>query len=156
MGEMAFAMALVRRGFNVFSPIVDAGIDLVAERVSGDQPPFHAEYLSFQVRTSTHQPKDDWWYWTISQDSFRLGENVFYALVLQNEEELPQRVRQTREDIYVLIIPTKEIWEHVVRLESWQNGGDYGISVEPHYFENKHSNKWVKYLNAWGLLQPHA
>lgn len=150
---MAFAMALVRRGFNVFSPIVDAGIDLVAEKVSGNQPPFRAKYFGFQVRTSTYQAKEDWWFWTISHDNFRQGEHIFYALVLEDQERLPQGIPNRGEDIQVLIIPTKELWEHAVSLRSWQSGGDYGISVEPHYFLGDHSNKWLKFFNAWSQLQ---
>lgn len=153
IGEMAFAMALVRRGFNVFSPIVDAGIDLVAERVTGSQPPFQAKYLGFQVKTSRYQPKSDWWYWTVTRYNYRLGADNFYALVLEDEEKLPPEVPEAKDDVCVLIVPSKEIWEHAEQSsKSWQRGDDYAISVEPHYFLNRDKYTWSKFLNAWNHL----
>jgi hypothetical protein len=153
IGEIEFAMALVKREFNVFSPVVDAGIDLVAEKLTGGGPPFSPRYLSFQVRTSNYHPKEDWWTWTISKYNFRLGSDSFYALVLEDEEKVSVTETERQDGILVLIIPSREIWEHTsANSKAWQKGGDYPITVEPHYFVNRGRYTWAGFLNRWDLL----
>jgi hypothetical protein len=70
-GELRFASALVKYGFVPFTPIVDLGIDVVAEKMRNAQSKKPPKYLSFQVKTSKFRPGDKNWNWYVDHDGFR-------------------------------------------------------------------------------------
>ena len=80
-GEYVAKMALVRAGFDVFSPEVDdKGIDFVL-RVHGDPPRYHDVQVKTVRRTS---------YVFMRKDKFRLTPSLLLALVVLPENREPE------------------------------------------------------------------
>ena len=80
-GEYFAKMALVRAGFDVFSPEVDdKGIDLVL-RIHGDTPRYHDVQVKTVRRTT---------YGFMRKDKFRPAPNLLLALVILDEDEEPR------------------------------------------------------------------
>jgi hypothetical protein len=80
-GEYFAKMALVRAGFDVFSPEVDdKGIDFVL-RIAGDPPRYH----DIQVKTVRRTT-----YVFMRKDKFRPAPNLLLALVILGEGEEPR------------------------------------------------------------------
>ena len=75
-GEYFAKMALVRAGFDVFSPEVDdKGIDFVL-RIDGETPRYHDVQVKTVRRTT---------YVFMRKDKFRLTSNLLLALVVLDE-----------------------------------------------------------------------
>lgn len=80
-GEYVAKMALVRAGFDVFSPEVDdKGIDFVL-RIDDDPPRYHDVQVKTVRRTS---------YVFMRKDEFRLTPNLLLALVILPEHREPE------------------------------------------------------------------
>jgi len=110
-GELLVAGELLSRGYNVFIPFVDAGIDLVAL--------IDKRYVSIQVKQSKlYQRRGKFThYWqSLNKKSFdqNKGKDVFYIFVLKHGTE-----------INYLIVPSLWIDENsekfdLVKGERWQ------------------------------------
>jgi hypothetical protein len=81
-GEYFAKVALVRSGFDVFSPEVDdKGVDLVL-RIAGDPPRYHDVHVK-TVRSRTT-------YVFMRKDKFRPTPNLLLALIILNDSGGPE------------------------------------------------------------------
>jgi len=96
--EIRFISALIERDFIPFIPVVDLGIDVIAEKFLEGQTP---KYFAFQVKTSSFSKTNACWYWYINRNSFRCAKNVFYVLVFENTDNFPKKLNQTLSSTHV-------------------------------------------------------
>ena len=152
-GEITFISALLRRGFAVFTPVVDVGIDVVAEKFAPMKRP---KYFAFQVKTSTFQ-KSGSWFWYIEKEKFRCSNTNFNVFVFEDTHLFPPQVPKDSEGFYALIIPSKKIEKEASKCSNrWKRGEDYNITVTPNMLRNTakwQRYKWMRYFNDWKQLQ---
>lgn len=76
-GELQVACELLRRGYDVFAPFVDAEIDLVAT--------VHGRFVSIQVKESKFYPEQSIYWQEIRKKPFDRNKrkDVFYVFVLR-------------------------------------------------------------------------
>ena len=81
-GELQVAGELLRRGYDVFVPFVDAGIDLVAK--------VDERFVSVQVKESKFYPSRRRYWQEIRKKPFdrNKGKDVFYVFVLRRGAEI--------------------------------------------------------------------
>lgn len=86
---------MLRLGYDVFTPYVDVGIDLIAK--------VDRKYVSIQVRESKFYPDEEVYWQEIRKGPFdqNKGENTFYVFVLRR-----------RAEINYLVVPSLWIDEH--------------------------------------------
>ncbi|MEM2970912.1 MAG: hypothetical protein QW270_00605 [Candidatus Bathyarchaeia archaeon] len=150
-GELKVILYLLNKGYTVYTPIIDTGIDFVVE------PPSSHKYIGLQVRTSSYQKENDWWTWSIYKDDWRKGSPFFYILAFGDIDKLPKEVRvKIDENIFAFIIPY-EVLDKILtnRSERWVQKGDYTLFINRQSFETGRS-EWLEtlcpYLNKWSLL----
>jgi len=149
-GEIAFISALLDRGFvNVFTPIVDVGIDVVAEKFTEGNAP---KYFAFQVKTSTLQ-KSGTWYWYVDRDGFRCSRNNFYVFIFENSHNIPVSIRDLK--FNALIVPSHELNKAHWRTDKKSRKLDVNISISPNMLKNpkKYRSGWLRFFNNWKQLK---
>ncbi len=109
LAEFKVLAMLVKLGFSLFVPVVDTGVDAVAEWWA-DKPP---TYYGVQVKSSSFISKYRSWAWNVDPKTFRVSESNFLILVLEDSDRLPEKVRlATRRaeapDLYALVMPTED------------------------------------------------
>ena len=145
---------LLGKGYQVYIPIVDTGVDFIVE----PPEPKQNKFIGIQVKTSSYQPKSGWWLWSVYRDERREGSPFFYVLCLENIDVLPKRIRAKSEDgVLCFIIPYKELDKQLMkRSEAWTKKGEFSLSINKQSFETGRS-KWLEflepYLNNWDMLQ---
>jgi hypothetical protein len=150
-GELSFITALIERGFTPFIPIIDQGIDIVAEKLLDDNSP---EYYAYEIKTSSFR-KNDSWNWYVSDYNFRCADNVFYVLVFENSNLFPPNI--TRDPhCDACIIPSKELKNgHWSPCSGGEKSFDVTITLNmlrqlPKYSKTKYnSGIALRYLNKW-------
>jgi len=152
-GEQKVVLHLLDKGYTVYTPIIDTGIDFVVE-----PPTDKHKYIGLQVRTSSYQKENDWWTWSIYRDKWRKGSSFYYVLVFEDIDKLPKEVRSKADKgMVAFIIPYRTLDQMLVkRSKRWVKKDDYTLSINRQSFETGLS-KWLKalipYLNKWSLLK---
>jgi len=152
--EVSVFKHLLGKRYHVYIPIVDTGVDFVVEP---PEPKQH-NFIGIQVKTSSYQPKSDWWLWSIYRDKRREGSPFFYVLCFEDIGEMPERIRAKSEDgVLCFIIPYKELDKQLLkRSKAWINKGEFSLSINKQSFETGRS-KWLEflepYLNNWDILE---
>jgi len=154
-GEIMFISALLKRDFGVFIPVVDVGIDVVAEKFSHNQPP---KYFAFQVKTSTLHKKR-YWYWYVDKYGFRCTDNVYYVFVFDDSDEIPPQA-QADPIFNACLIPSKEINRHG-HWTTYKGGNSFDVNITINMLTNisrwakrqKNSGIALRHFNDWKQLQ---
>ena len=145
---------LLGKGYQVYIPIVDTGVDFVVEPPKSRQHKF----IGIQVKTSSYQPKSGWWLWSVYRDERRKSSPFFYVLCLEDIDELPEQIRAKSEDgLLCFVVPYKEMDKRLKeRSDAWIKKGEYSLSINKKSFKTKQS-KWLQflrpYLNNWDILE---
>lgn len=146
--EMRFVSALIERDFIPFIPVVDLGIDVIAEKFSEGQPP---KYFAFQVKTSSFSSKYAYWYWYINKDSFRCAKNVFYVLVFEDAENFPKNIKADPQ-FNACIIPSKEICRSG-HWTTYKGGQSFDVTITVNML--KHIRRFSKRATNSGIALRH-
>jgi len=148
-GEQRFITALMERGCSVFVPIVDVGIDVIAEAPFTKQPP---RYFAFQVKTSTLSNKSNNWYWYVNVTGFRLSKMVYYIFVFDDTKNISRETKNRDNNFNALIISSQDLEKEFRKQGRWRNGYEGNISITPSSLANGRT-KWLKYLNRWDSIK---
>lgn len=148
-GEQKFITALMERGFSVFVPVVDVGIDVIAEAPFTKQPP---RYFAFQVKTSTLSKKSNSWYWYVDVEGFRYSKMVYYIFVFDDTQNIPPTTKNRDSNFNALIISSPDLQREFRKQGRWRNGHEGNISITPSSLANGRT-KWMKYLNQWASIK---
>jgi len=145
-GEMRFVSALIERGFTPFIPIVDLGIDVIAEKSTGNQP----RYFGFQIKTSTLSSKNYFWNWYIDNYSFKCAQNFFYVLSFEDDEKFPSNVKKDPH-FNACIIPSKFIQKPRGHWSPYdkQGGESFDVAITVNMLE--HIGKYSKEKTNSGI-----
>jgi len=144
---------LLGKEYAVYTPVVVVGVDFIVEP---PEPKQH-KFVGIQVKTSSYQPKSDWWSWNITRDDRRKSSPFFYVLCFEDIDELPKQIRERSEDKALCFVVPYEVLDKQImtRSKAWIEKGEYGLSVNRKSFRTRRS-KWLKflmpYLNNWDIL----
>lgn len=72
LGELEVIEHYKRKGYEIYTPIRDNGIDLIMEK--------NNVFLQLQIKTSLYQRKKYFWF-DIYKSKMRYGKNIFYVFV---------------------------------------------------------------------------
>jgi hypothetical protein len=153
-GEIKVILHLLSKGYMVYTPIIDTGIDFVIE----PPRPVHHRFIGVQVKTSTYQKASDWWMWTIYKDDTWKGGPFFYILSFEDINELPEKIRKKAENgVLCFVLPYDTVDKMITdRSKAWVKKGEFCLSINRKSFESGGS-RWLKdlypYLNKWDLLK---
>ncbi len=153
-GEVKIMQYLLSKGYAVYTPIIDTGIDFIIEPPA----PAHHKFIGLQVKTSSYQEVSDWWMWSISKDDTRKGSPFFYILCFDNVDKLPEKIRAKADNgVLCFILPYDTIDKMLTqRSKAWVTKGEFSLSINRQSFESGRS-EWLKalypYLNNWDLLK---
>jgi hypothetical protein len=144
---------LLSKGYSVYTPTIDTGLDFVVEPPALGQNKF----IGIQVKTSYYQSLSDWWMWSIYRDDYRQNHPFFYVLFFEDIDKLPMQFQQKSENgILCFIIPYAKLDKLLTkRSAAWAKKGEFGLSINRQSFENGRSgwlNDLSPYLNNWKLL----
>ena len=139
-GELQVAAELLTRGYNVFVPFVDTGIDLVAK--------VNRKFVSIQVKESRFYPSQKVYWQEIRKKPFdrNKGEDVFYVFVLRHGVEINYLVvpslwiEKHAEEFYFDVKNQK--WYFYFKLED-------GKALEV----RKSGLDMTPFLNQWNILE---
>ena len=155
IGETVFISALLRRRYGVFVPVVDKGIDVVAEKFDFKKPP---KYFGFQVKTSTLGQKSQSWFWYVDKYGFRCADNVYYVFVFEDSSKMPSEVN-ANSDFNACIIPSKEI-DRDGHWTTYKGGRSFDVRITVNMLKNipkwamkpKNSGIALRHFNDWKKL----
>lgn len=146
--EMLVSKHLLGKEYAVYIPLADVGVDLVVEP---PEPKQH-KFIGIQVKTSSYQPKSDWWSWNITRDDRRKSTPFFYVLCFEDIDELPDQIRGKREDnVLCAVVPYEELVSFIKRTprNKWVENGNFNLCA-------KKKGVWLEflipYLNNWDIL----
>lgn len=149
LAEFKVIEILVKLGFTVYIPVIDTGIDIVAEDWNGG----NTHYFGIQVKSSRLSPKYNAWAWNVDPTTFRISEINYLVLVLEDWRMIPENARNARQmlealDLFALVIPTEDfLMDYASNSRSWAEGRIYGINMKPHQV-NVNRGPGI-YLNKW-------
>lgn len=139
-GELELAAKLLREGYYVFLPLVDAGIDLVAK--------INDRFISLQVKKSRFYPSMGVYWQEIRKKPFdhNKGENVFCVFVLRRGTDtnylvVPSLWIERHSDEFYFDVKNQK-WFFYFRLED-------GKALEA----RKSKLDMTRFLNQWDILR---
>lgn len=145
---------LLGKGYEVYIPIVDTGVDFVIE----PPEPGQHKFVGIQVKTSKYQRSSEWWSWSVYKDDRRKNSAFFYVLCFDDIDKLPENIRNLRDgDLLCFIVPYTELDKELsAQSNAWTNKGEFNIFINRQSLETGRS-KWLSflktYLNDWDVLK---
>jgi hypothetical protein len=150
LAELRLVSALINRRFCAFMPVVDLGIDIVAEKIANIYAQRPPKYYAFQVKNSTFR-KNHTWNWYVSKDSFRCAKNLYYVFVFEEQNRLPVEAKP-EPDFNACIIPSKEIDRHG-HWTPYDSGFSFDVTISINMLKN--ISKWSKKPSNSGMALRH-
>lgn len=137
-GELLVAAELLSRGIDVFLPLVDCGIDLVAS--------IEKRFVRIQVKKSKFYPNAGCYWQQIVKETFHKnkGSDVYYVFVLKRETE-----------VNFLIVPSTWIEENAGRFSTTKKKWFFYFEIENGKAKETRKSKldMTGFLNNWDLLK---
>jgi hypothetical protein len=137
-GELLVAAELLSRGIDVFLPLVDCGIDLVAF--------IEKRFVQIQVKKSKFYLEADCYWQQIIKETFHKnkGADVYYIFVLKRETK-----------VNYLIVPSFWIDENAERFSTTKNKWFFYFKIEDGRVTETRKSKldMTRFLNNWDLLK---
>ena len=137
-GELLVAAELLSRGIDMFLPLVDCGIDLVAL--------IENRFVQIQVKKSRFYREVDCYWQQIIKETFHKnkGTDIYYIFVLKRETE-----------VNYLIVPSVWIDENAKRFGTTRKKWFFYFKIEDGRVTETRKSKldMTRFLNNWELLK---